>query len=220
MPHGLTPLPEPSACYSPHPDCARPLLFVVEGILDVQFLSLLSGQLRATCPDIPDLGELSARGRLVFIPAGGGDLSAWVTRLAPLGCREFVLFDREQPPETALRQVVVAQINARPGCIATLTKKRALENYFHPAAIEAATGLRIDVDDESAVAEALVCARPEIAAAWPTLSRRTRQRLLNRVKRLLATVAVRHMTAELLAERDPAGEVLGWFRALATLLRA
>jgi hypothetical protein len=33
--------------------------------------------------------------------------------------------------------------------------------------------------------------------------------LLHRAKRLLITHAVQRMTAELLAERDPAGEVLG-----------
>jgi len=208
-------LPIPSR-FPPH--FSRPLLFVVEGVLDIRFLTLLSQRLRSELSDIPDLAELTAQGRLVFIPAGGGDLSAWVTRLAPLGCAEFHLFDSEQAPETALRQIVVAQINQRPGCLATLTRKRALENYLHPVAIAAATGLQIVVDDHTSVAETLVCSRTEIAAAWPTLSRRTRQRLLNRAKRLLNTRAVQHMTADLLAERDPTGEVLGWFRKLAAFL--
>jgi hypothetical protein len=113
---------------------------------------------------------------------------------------------------------VVAQINQRAGCHAVLTRNRALENYLHPKAIVAATGSHIRVDDHTSVAETLARARPEIAAEWPSLSRRTRQRLLHRAKRLLNTHAVQHMTAALLAERDPASEVLGWFRHLAELL--
>jgi len=46
----------------------------------------------------------------------------------------------------------------------------------------------------------------------------SRQRLLNLAKRVLNTQAVRHITAALLAERDPAGEVLGWFRRIGALL--
>jgi hypothetical protein len=38
------------------------------------------------------------------------------------------------------------------------------------------------------------------------------------MKRLLNTEAPRHMTAELLAQRDPAGEVVGWFREIGRLI--
>jgi putative ATP-dependent endonuclease of OLD family len=218
--HSLISAPELLPVTSPlPPHASRPLLLVVEGVLDIHFLQLLCKCLRSDLPGIPDLADLAVQGRIVFIPAGGGDLSAWVTRLSPLDCREFYLFDREQHPETALREAVVTRINQRIGCRAALTSKRALENYLHPAAIQLATGLHIHVDDHVSVAQSLICARPEIAAEWPSLSRRTRQRLLNRAKRVLNTLAVQHMTAELLAERDPAGEVLGWFRTLAMLLR-
>ncbi|HUQ69936.1 MAG TPA: hypothetical protein VM165_10455 [Planctomycetaceae bacterium] len=193
---------------------------MVEGVLDAQFLQGLSDQLHPDVPDLPDLGRLTAAGHIVWIPAGGGDLKAWVTRLAPLGVAEFHLYDREQAPETAIRQAVVDQIRQRSGCEAALTTKRALENYLHPAAIQAATGITIDFGDHDPVAERLVRSRPHLDAVWPTFSRRCRQRLLNLAKRTLNTQAVRHMTADLLAERDPVGEVLGWFRRIGALFES
>jgi len=193
-------------------------VIVVEGVLDAEFLQCLSDQLQPDEPGLPDLRCLTTTGQLVWIPAGGGDLRAWATRLAPLGVAEFHLYDREQAPETANRQAVVDQIRQRPGCEAALTTNRALENYLHPAAIQAATGITINFDDHDPVAERLVRSRPNLDAVWPTFSRRSRQRLLNLAKRVLNTQAVRHITAALLAERDPAGEVLGWFRRIGALL--
>jgi len=196
----------------------RPLVIVVEGVLDAEFLQHLSDQLQPDISDLPDLGALTAAGQVVWIPAGGGDLRPWATRLAPLGVAEFHLYDREQEPETTLRQMVVDQIRQRRGCEAALTTKRALENYLHSAAIQAATGITVAFGDHDPVAQRLVRYCPQVNDAWPALSRRSRQRLLNRAKRLLNTLAVRHMTAALLAERDPAGEVLGWFRRIGALL--
>lgn len=195
-----------------------PVLCVTEGVFDIACLTRLSQIVRTIEPDLPDLQELTHQGRSIFIPAGGGDLAAWTHRLAPLICPQFYLFDREQHPETTLRQSVVDQINARPYCRAVLTQKRSLENYLHPSAIAAACGVSIDITDETPVADAVAQARPEWQAVWPTLSYRARQRQIYRVKRLLNTEAVRHMTAELLAERDPAGEVIGWFREIGRLI--
>ncbi|HUQ71028.1 MAG TPA: hypothetical protein VM165_15985 [Planctomycetaceae bacterium] len=193
-------------------------MIVVEGVLDAEFLRHLSDQLQPDIPDLPDLCRLTAAGHIVWIPAGGGDLRAWTTRLAPLGVAEFHLYDREQEPETTIRQTVVDQIRQRLGCDAALTTKRALENYLHPAAIQAATGITIDFGDHDPVAERLVGSRPHLDAVWPTFTRRSRQRLLNLAKRTLNTQAVRHMTSALLAERDPTGEVLGWFQRIGALL--
>jgi hypothetical protein len=51
--------------------------------------------------------------------------------------------------------------------------------------------------------------------AWHALSQRARQRLVHSAKRWLNRIAVEHMTAALLAERDPAGELLGHLSAIA-----
>ena len=49
---------------------------------------------------------------------------------------------------------------------------------------------------------------------------RAQRRLINHAKRWLNAVAVEEMTAALLHERDPAGEVLGWFQTIASLAEA
>lgn len=202
------------------PTGSRPLLLITEGVLDIACLTRLSRIVRSRAAGLPDLPRLVAQGRAIFLPAGGGDLAAWTRRLAPLGCGEFHLYDREQSPETELRRQIVADVNQRPHCRAFLTRKRSLENYLHPHAIAAACGVTIYLTDETPVAEAVVCAQPAWQAAWPTLLYRARQRLIFRTKRRLNTLAVDQMTAELLAQRDPAGEVLGWFHAIHELLAA
>ncbi|MEK6233786.1 MAG: hypothetical protein N2C14_03655, partial [Planctomycetales bacterium] len=53
--------------------------------------------------------------------------------------------------------------------------------------------------------------------AWEDLDRRTRKRLRNRAKRWLNAEAAGRMTPELLAERDPEGEVRGWLAVIAKL---
>lgn len=168
--------------------------------------------------DLPDLDDLAQQGRLILLPAGGGDLTAWTHRLAPLACPQFYLFDREQEPETSVRRSVISQLNQRPDCRAALTQKRCLENYLHPEAIAAACGVWVEVGHDTSVAAAVAQAHPEWQAIWPTLTRRACQRRIERTKPQLNTLAVRHMTVDLLRERDPVGEVIGWFRQIAHLL--
>ena len=197
---------------------ARPLLIITEGVLDIVFLTKLSQIIHTAHSQLPDLQQLVSQGESIFLPAGGGDLSAWITRLSPLGCKQFFLFDREQHPETAVRERIVAQINERVGCHAVLTRKRSLENYLHPAAIEATFGISIELADDTAVAELVTRSLPYVSSQWPTMSPRHRQRLIYRTKRRLNTEAVQHMTAELFAERDPAGELIKWLRTIASLV--
>lgn len=210
----------------PGPTCGtlhqtRPLLCLVEGRHDAEFLRRLSANLSREDPDLPDLGHCERDGRLVFIPFGGGDVFAWSDRFAPLQCPELHLLDREIPPETAIRLQAIAQVNARPGCRAFLTSKRSLENYLHPLALVRAGGVELEFDDEACVAECV--ARQQFTAAhddpaWDQLSRRTRSRFMNRAKRWLNTVAVEHLSLELLAESDPRNEVLHWLRTASELM--
>ncbi len=199
----------------------RPLLCVVEGRHDVQFLRHLSATLADSDPTFPDLGRLEAWGQLVFVPFGGGDVGAWSERFAPLGCPEFHLYDRELPPETAARRAAVSRANQRANCRAFLTTKRSLENYLHPLALARAGGRLLEFDDNDAVAE--IAARQSfedlrVTNDWSRLSRRARARFTNRAKCWLNTAAVAQLTPELLAERDSAGEVCGWLRAISALL--
>ena len=74
-------------------DCgvAHPLVLVLEGIDDCEFLFLLSQRLHAEDPRITDLTRLHADGRILLVPTGGGNFDQWAVRFAALGCPEFHL---------------------------------------------------------------------------------------------------------------------------------
>lgn len=204
----------------PHPefiDRVR-VLMVVEGTNDIEFLRRISMMLSQACPALPDLAKMERRGELIFVPFGGGHVRAWSERLAPLMRPEFHLFDHELPPESEQRIAAAKAVNNRPGCHAAITRKRSLENYLHPAAITAAGGGRIQFDDFDCVS--LVVARSLYQSApgqpaWQLHSQRARNRMANRTKRWLNTIVAGQMTTDLLADRDPEGEIIGWLKQIA-----
>ena len=157
------------------------------------------------------------------MPTGGGNFCEWAVRFQALGCREFHLLDREVGPETDRRQQAVQLVNSRPGCRGFLTSKRSLENYLHFQAVAEAGGGEIQFGDDECVGTELARHWYELipqARPWPELLRRTRRRLVYRAKRWLNRQAVMQMTAELLAQRDPAGEVLQWLPLIAEMATA
>jgi hypothetical protein len=198
---------------------SRPVLAVVEGKHDIEFLKRISQVLHGQDEHLPDLGTLEAEARLVFIPTGG-EPQAWATRLAALPQPQFFLIDREAAPTSTEREALARTLNQQAGRVAHLTSKRASENYLHSAAVLKATGMMVEVDDVSNVPDLLASKIVTLtsATAWTELSRRRRARLRNRLKRVLNTAAVERMTVARLAERDPAGEVAGWLRAVASLI--
>jgi putative ATP-dependent endonuclease of OLD family len=200
-----------------------PVLVIVEGANDIEFLLRLSAKLHLEMPHAPDLGQWQAQNRLALIPVGGGAPASWPDRFRSLHLPEFHLYDREQMPETGVRQRAIDRVNARPGCHGAVTAKRAMENYLHPCAIAAAGGGDISYGDTEPVCSLLArcwhTGTPNLPA-WEDLPRRTARRLAAQAKRWLNTIAVEHMTAGLLAERDPAGEVLGWLRAIGELVES
>lgn len=196
------------------------VIVVVEGQHDIEFLRRLSQKLSVADGEIVNLVDLEARGEVVFMPTGGGDLASWSQRLAPLGCAEFHLYDREQSPETELREQVVARVNQRPRCYAALTSKRTLENYLHPDAIAQASGVQLAYSDRDDVAALFAEQRfqqshPQLP--WDQLPLRARKRLANQAKRVLNVRVVECMSRELLAKSDPADEVQTWYRAIQQL---
>jgi hypothetical protein len=195
-----------------------PVLAVVEGTHDIQFLRRISRLLHGQDEHLPDLSTLEAEGRLVFIPTGG-ELRAWAARLSALPQPQFFLIDRETEPTSTERAALVRTLNQQPGRVAYLTNKRASENYLHSAAIFEVTGMVVEFDDNADVSDLL--ASNVASLTMPVLvaqSRRGRNRLRNRLKRVLNTTVVERMTAARLAERDPSGEVAGWFHAIARLI--
>ena len=204
------------------PTKSSPVLILVEGIHDVQFLRRISRILCSQNEPVPDLENLERSGRLLFVPCGGGGILAWTHRFEPLRLRELHLYDRETPPETEIRRIAVRRVNSRSGCHAWLLKKRSIENYLHPVAIRAAGGPDVEFGDHESVAKLLASeslARKYGYPVWNDLSRRTQKRVTNRAKRWLNTSAVQSMTPELLRCRDPDGELLSWLAIVAQLIR-
>ena len=200
-----------------------PVLIVLEGANDIQFLVRLSARLRLDLPSVPDLSRWQTEGRLAFVPVGGGDPASWPDRFRQLSLPEFHLYDREQLPETDVRQRAIDRVNAGPQCRGALTSKRAMENYLSPRAISAAGGGDIAYGDDDPVCSLIARHRysqKPASQTWEDLPRRTQRRLATHAKRWLNTFAVQQMTAELLAERDPAGEALGWLHSIRELVES
>ena len=193
-----------------------PLLVVVEGENDICFLKGMSRMLHRAFPELPDLSQLANDRRITFLPTCGSNLKEWVSRLASLQKREFYVFDREMEPETTGRRQLVEFINTRPGCLATLTTKRTVENYLHPMAIQEACGIELFFDDDTNVAELLalklMAGRGE--TSWRELPYKRQRRLHDKAKKILNVKAVQRMTPALLVEQDPEGEVFGWLRRI------
>ncbi len=187
-----------------------PVLILVEGSNDPEFLRRASAILRVADVALPDLGDLERRGEVVFVPLGGGDLRSWTYRLASMGLPEIHILDREASPVTELRHEAARIVNLRPGCRAFVTAKRALENYLDPRAIFAVRGIEVefaaDEDVPDLVAEQLFLRRHP-GDSWAEQPARCRRRQRYKVKSWLNRQAVDRMTAEQFVERDPAGEI-------------
>lgn len=196
----------------------QPVLVIVEGRHDIEFLMRIGALLAAQHVGLPDPAELERAGKLIFIPAGG-DFGPWCQRLAGFRCAELHIYDREVPPLTQQRLATASAVNRRPGCRAFVTRHRSLENYLHADAIWEARGIKLAFsgqDDVAAMAAQAVLST-QSSNSWESLSRRARQRLRNKAKGWLNTTAVDQMTPARLAERDPAGEIQEWLSAIGHL---
>ena len=145
------------------------LLILVEGRHNVSFLSRISSILHREDPSLPDLRALDQAGEVVFVPVGGGDIIAWVSRLAPIGLPEVHILDREMPPVTETRQRAASIVNQRSNCRAFVTKKRALENYLHPRCLFEVRGIEVTFGDDDDVPELVAreCYQPALGEpAW------------------------------------------------------
>ena len=60
----------------------RPLLIIVEGVNDIEFLKRLSSRLHLERDQVVDLAQLQAQGRILFIPTGGGNFDEWAVRVS------------------------------------------------------------------------------------------------------------------------------------------
>ena len=160
---------------------SAPVLLIVEGPNDIEFLCRISAILHRDDPSLPDLAAMERKLALVFVPSGGVDLSS-AFRFAGLGLSEFHLLDRDMPPATQARQQVVAMVNSRPRCCAAISSKRSLENYLHSTAVFEASGFQVAITDDANVPELvarLVNEGHESGVSGDDLTARARKRAMS-----------------------------------------
>ena len=199
-------------------------LFIgVEGVNDIDFLSNLSQMLASAGENIPNLKQLEENGEIIFIPCGGSNLALWANRLAGLNRPEFHIFDRDCDLTMKPKyQAIVDDINKRDNCCAYLTKRREIENYLHPKAIQSEAPsfpeTLNDFDDVPLLYAQVVHSSSGSDISWDDLEDKKKKSKICRAKRSLNGSVVKSMTPDMLTEIDPANEVRGWFREIAELL--
>lgn len=207
------------------PDSRVRCLMMVEGPNDVEFFWRISVILHQGDSTIPDL---SSDPRVAFIPVGGSTLTGWVNgQYLRSTLPVFALFDSDNPQHPHYQEHI-DQINGRTdGSIAFSTTKRELENYLHADAIKAAFGHDIPtdtplpIDDMTDVPE-LVARTVHTASGsstpWDELDTPCKNDKERKAKKRLNRDTVDHMTRDLLHERDPDDELIGWIRHLTELM--
>ena len=161
---------------------------------------------------------------VVFLPLGGSTLRDWVNShyLKPLGRPEVHIYDRDDgsPPKY---QQQVDEVNQRQdGSKAFLTKKREIENYLHPEAIQEVLGVSIEVSDDNDVPNVVAKAIHERGGGetrWEQLTDEKKKKKENRAKQRLSSEVAAVMTVDQLRERQALDEVREWFGAIKELLR-
>jgi predicted ATP-dependent endonuclease of OLD family len=185
----------------------------VEGPSDVTFLQRASQILRHQDPSLPDL--TGADSRILVLPLGGGTLTHWVENryLRHLRIPEVHIYDRDdqQPPKY---QSVADDVNARgDGSQAFLTKKRELENYYHPDSIYEVAGVRVTLTDQCDAC--MVVAQPahedrNPGQPWANLSDRDKRNRAKRIKSELANTIADRLTYDRLVATGFADEFKEW----------
>ena len=188
----------------------RPKVIVhVEGPHDVAFLEHMCSLLRK---HHPELICIKTSKRVAIVTTGGSTLKQWVERryLEDFGCAEVHLYDRDRQEEPPY-QSTIDKVASRPRTYARLTTKREMENYLHPDAIQQALGVAPVIDDWTDVPDEAHRIVGEQLERTIFDGQRPNKKT---IKRYLNERAASHMTVAMLDERDPDGEVRGWFEQI------
>ena len=197
------------------PDHRVRVLVCVEGPYDRAFLQSACEVYRSSGEDLACLKTDPA---VAFVLLGGSTLSEWVSShlLRHTMIPEFHLYDGD----IARYGDAVNEVNQRGAPhSARQTRKRELENYLHPDAIQrvlAGPSGNLgavtfgDQDDVEAV----------VAAAMPDHQGNPRRKLQRRaLKHWLNHEVAAAMTRAEFDSRDPDGEILGWLSEITRLVR-
>jgi energy-coupling factor transporter ATP-binding protein EcfA2 len=195
----------------------------VEGTNDINFLKVISRTLAQVEVDIPDLEAAEESGSLIFIPLGGSNLANWIGRFTHLNRPEFHLFDRDTEPPAPPKYADEANRMLALGCWAEHTDAREMENYIHPAAINAQwpqlgwTPHNATTDVPMALTQMVVAAAGK---DWAALAEKGRKEAVAGIKAKLNKQVVGLMTPAHLTESDPNGVIRGFLRRVGAALVA
>lgn len=185
------------------------LLLCLEGPTDVVALKAFSRCLRTKYPEIIDLEKDK---RILVVPLGGSILKYWVEKqyFRNLGCPEVHIYDND----VKAYQKSIDEINARGDkSWGTLTHKYEIENYLHSDAIKAVYNIDVDTDQQNVPTNVAIAYyeanKDKLDGKWKDSTS----------KMYLSKVFTDAMTCDLLEERDPDGEIKGWFEKMASLLQ-
>lgn len=198
------------------PDRRARVAIFVEGPNDVEFLTRAAQLHRSVDPTVVDVG---GDHRIVFIPAGGGNLQHWVNGryLRNTGLIEVHIYDTDDHASPKYKQHI-DDVNQRGNNdVGFLTTKREMENYIHPSAVQGEFNCIIAIDDWCDVPD-LVAEQVHIAgggqAAWGVLDPDVKAKKVANAKRRLNRGAMDRMTLADLLARDTGGDILNWLRAV------
>ena len=181
------------------------LIVCVEGPNDVAFLTAISRIAHQSDQTIIDI-DMSQN--VVILPLGGKVLKEWVNLnyLKKLNTREYHIYDSDN---TGAYANECARVNQRgDGSSARMTHKREMENYIHSDIVKEVFDVQIEIDDmmdvSTEISNIIRTGNPE--GYRP-----------DTVKKKLNRLCAPKMTMQLLHERDPEDEVLGWLRDISRI---
>lgn len=181
------------------------LIVCVEGPNDVAFLTAISRIAHQSDQTIIDI-DMSQN--VVILPLGGSVLKEWVNLnyLKKLNTQEYHIYDSDN---TDAHAIDCARVNQRgDGSSARMTHKREMENYIHSDIVREVFGVQIEIDDTMDVSTEI---SNIIRTGNPEGYRP------DTVKKKLNKRCAPRMTMQLLHERDPEDEVLGWLRDISSI---
>ena len=201
----------------------RPPLRAVVGMEsqeDFRLLFRLAKILHRTDRNLPDLQKHAKAGAVMCIPFGL-QARGFVELFLSFDVPQLYIFSRGTGPMPEERRELIRRIRQDVDCSAVVMRKRAMTNYLHPDAIYEEFHTSVAVNDDTDVPVEVV--QPFLKRlkfpAWDQLDPQLRTDMAAAFAIELSVKASRRMTAERLAQRDPAGEVAGWLKEIGKSLQ-
>lgn len=199
------------------------LALCVEGKNDIYFLENICDSI----PDLKALVDLRNDPRIIKLPMGGSSLQYWINNdyLGKLKLKQVHIYDSDVGSNSEHKyKKYVDTINTNGnGSIAFETKKRALENYFHPNLIKTKYGYEITNEnwDTSDIPEEI--AKQNLLASgsstnWINLDEDNKNERKRKIKNQLNENHSKDISKDMLLKLSAYEEVKEWFQKMAELV--